>query len=690
MDRVGIKDAVERLELGCRPVDTTTYADLLRQCGSAKALAEGRKIHELVARSGHGEDPFLGNLLVRMYGSCGRLQEALEVFNNLKRRDVFSWNVMLAAYAQNGHLQEAAEVFHRMPLKSSSSWNAMITAYSLVGRVLEARMLFDEMIERTVISWNTIIVTYAQNGHPAEALYMFKTMDLSGFQPNKARIVHCLVIESGFQSDIMVATTVLNMYGKCGSLDDALAVFHALPSRDVVATNAMITAYAQNKHLPQARELFESTKRKSIISWNTMIAAYIQAGEIAEARGLFDRMELRNTASWNTLLAGYAHSGHLQEALTLFAIMDLEAREPPDKVTFVTMLDVCGNLKNSAAGEEIDAAVTSSGLWQDVTVGNALVCMHGRCGRMELARSLFERMEHRDGVLWTTMVAAYAQNNLLDQARATFDAMPDKLSLVAPWNAMISAYVRCGENSSGVMLFLLMDLEGGRANEITLVCVFEACTTPSQLATGRRIHTALERSGENQLLNHPAVRTSLVNMYGKCGKLAEARAIFDKVAASQRGDLVLFSAMIAAYAQSGHSKESLELFGAMALDGILPTDVTFISVLAACSHAGLAKDARYHFVAMAGDYGIAASLDHYICMVDVLGRSGKVAEAGELVGVMPFVPDAVAWKTLLGCSKVHENAGLARWAAEKLARIDAKNPSSYLLLSSAVTKVGKS
>ncbi|EFJ38237.1 hypothetical protein SELMODRAFT_403158 [Selaginella moellendorffii] len=249
--------------------------------------------------------------------------------------------------------------------------------------------------------------------------------------------------------------------------------------------------------------------------------------------------------------------------------MDLEAREPPDKVTFVTMLDVCGNLKNSAAGEEIDAAVTSSGLWQDVTVGNALVCMHGRCGRMELARSLFERMEHRDGVLWTTMVAAYAQNNLLDQARATFDAMPDKLSLVAPWNAMISAYVRCGENSSGVMLFLLMDLEGGRANEITL-------------------------------------------------------------------------------------------------------------------------DARYHFVAMAGDYGIAASLDHYICMVDVLGRSGKVAEAGELVGVMPFVPDAVAWKTLLGCSKVHENAGLARWAAEKLARIDAKNPSSYLLLSSAVTKVGKS
>ncbi|EFJ15682.1 hypothetical protein SELMODRAFT_422560 [Selaginella moellendorffii] len=289
--------------------------------------------------------------------------------------------------------------------------------------------------------------------------------------------------------------------------------------------------------------------------------------------------------------------------------MDLEAREPPDKVTFVTMLDVCGNLKNSAAGEEIDAAVTSSGLWQDVTVGNALVCMHGRCGRMELARSLFERMEHRDGVLWTTMVAAYAQNNLLDQARATFDAMPDKLSLVAPWNAMISAYVRYGENSSGVMLFLLMDLEGGRANEITL---------------------------------------------------------------------------------SGHSKESLELFGVMALDGILPTDVTFISVLAACSHAGLAKDARYHFVAMAGDYGIAASLDHYICMVDVLGRSGKVAEAGELVGVMPFVPDAVAWKTLLGCSKVHENAGLARWAAENLARIDAKNPSSYLLLSSAVTKVGKS
>ncbi|XP_024539100.1 pentatricopeptide repeat-containing protein At2g34400 [Selaginella moellendorffii] len=296
-----------------------------------------------------------------------------------------------------------------------------------------------------------------------------------------------------------------------------------------------------------------------------MIAAYIQAGEIQEARALFDRMELKNTASWNTLLAGYAHSGHLQEALTLFAIMDLEA--PPDKVTFVTMLDVCGNLKNSAAGEEIDAAVTSSGLWQDVTVGTRSFACTG----------------------------VYAQNNLLDQARATFDAMPDKLSLVAPWNAMISAYVRCGENSSGVMLFLLMDLEGGRANEITLVCVFEACTTPSQLATGRRIHTALERSGENQLLNHPAVRTSLVNMSGKCGKLAEARAIFGAVAASQRGDLVLFSAMIAAYAQSGHSKESLELFGVMALDGILPTDVTFISVLAACSHAGLAKDARYHF-----------------------------------------------------------------------------------------------
>ncbi|EFJ34516.1 hypothetical protein SELMODRAFT_81376 [Selaginella moellendorffii] len=225
--------------------------------------------------------------------------------------------------------------------------------------------------------------------------------------------------------------------------------------------------------------------------------------------------------------------------------------------------------------------------------------------------------------------------------------MPGR-SLVS-WNAMMGAMIQSGEYSLAIEIFREMDLEGVTADKISCVTVLDACANLTRLDEGRTVHWIVQ--GVEELGECVIVKTALLNLYGKCGKLAEAREIFDEMAA--RKTIETWNAMISSYAQKGQGRRVLELYWLLNLDGIVPDFVTFLCVISTCSHAGLVEDGRSHFHSITADFSSFPTRDHYCCMLDLLGRAGRLNDAEELVELMPFEPNAVEWTAVLGGCEMH-------------------------------------
>eukprot|EP00249_Psilotum_nudum_P014850 c25030_g7_i5 orf=251-1201(+) len=233
-------------------VESASYASLLRCCGNVKALQYGKRVHAQIVRGGYGGDRFLGNLLVQMYGKCGCLEDARTVFDRICQRNVFSWNIMIQAYAENGCVDDARSIFDKMPQRDVVSWTAMITAY-------------------------------VQNAGGKEALKLFWQMQLKGARPDKITFLsvldacagladlaqgketHADITDNGFESDVIVASALVNMYGKCGNLEDARVVFRKMPQPNVVSWTAMIASYSQNRHGEQALKLFRQMQVNGVV-----------------------------------------------------------------------------------------------------------------------------------------------------------------------------------------------------------------------------------------------------------------------------------------------------------------------------------------------------------------------------------------------------------------------------------------
>ncbi|WMV06994.1 hypothetical protein MTR67_000379 [Solanum verrucosum] len=177
-------------------------------------------------------------------------------------------------------------------------------------------------------------------------------------------------------------------------------------------------------------------------------------------------------------------------------------------------------------------------------------------------------------------------------------------------------------------------------------------------------------------------------MYAKCGKLDDAELIFYRLS-MESSDTVLWNTIIYAYSQHGLDEKALKTFRTMLSEGILPDGITFIAVLSACSHLGLVKEGREHFDSIKNGFGITPSIEHYACMVDILGRAGKFTEMEHFIEGMALAPDALIWETVLGVCKAHGNVELAEKAATILFEIDPKAESSYILLSNIYASKGR-
>eukprot|EP01018_Ginkgo_biloba_P011210 Gb_02065 [translate_table: standard] len=445
--------------------------------------------------------------------------------------------------------------------------------------------------------------------------------------------------------------------------------------------------------------------------WNTLVNMYAKCGSLVNARRVFDQMPRRDVCSWTVVIAANSCDGFAEEALILFHQMQRTGIQP-NRFTFASVLPACANLAALDKGMEIHEEIIRSGFQSDTFVESALVDMYAKCGSIKKARHLFEKMRERDVVSWTAMIAGYVQNEQIDEAQKLFEKMPtpnvvswtamisgyaqngrvdEALKLfqnmpkpnIASWNAMIAGYAQNGHCEKALKFFQQMQLAGLKPDSKTFASVLPACANLAALEQGVEIHEEIIRSG---FQSHVFVVNALIDMYAKCGSIEKAHELFDKM--NQR-NAVSWTAIIAGYAMHSRGKEALKLFEQMQHSGMKPDRVTLVCVLSACCHAGLVDEGREYFDRMSQDYNIPPAMEHYGCMVDLLGRAGRLDEAQEFINKMPMKPDANVWRSLLGACRIHNNIELGEHVAKNIFEIDPKNAAPYVLLSNIYAVAGR-
>ncbi|PKI41294.1 hypothetical protein CRG98_038315 [Punica granatum] len=299
--------------------------------------------------------------------------------------------------------------------------------------------------------------------------------------------------------------------------------------------------------------------------------------------------------------------------------------------------------------------------------------MYAEIGCLGSCHRLFSGIASPDVVCQTAMVSACTRCGDIDFAKKLFDEMPERDPIA--WNAMISGYTQRGKPRDALELFHLMQLEGVRVNEVSMVSVLSACSHLGALDQGRWAHAYIER---NRLKITLTLGTALIDMYAKCGDTRKAMDVFWGM---KERNVYTWSSAMNGLAMNGVGDECLKLFSLMKEDGIVPNEVTFVSVLRACSVAGLVSEGIKHFEDMKLVYGIEPQLEHYGCMVDLYGRAGRLTEALDFINKMPVEPHAAAWGALLNACKIHKNMEIGELASMKIVEIEAKNHGAYVQLS---------
>ncbi|CAL1404623.1 unnamed protein product [Linum trigynum] len=570
---------------------------------------------------------------------------------NTRDTDILEWNVAISSHMRNGDCDSALQVFNSMPRRSSVSYNAMISGYIMNDKFRLAREMFDKMTDRDLVSWNVMLSGYVRNRNLTAARELFETMS---------------------DRDVVSWNTILSGYAQNGFVDEARRIFDKMPTKNAVSWNGLLSSYVQNGRIDEARRLFEAKMDWETVSWNCLMGGLVKRRRLVDARKLFDKMPVKDEVSWNTVITGYAQNGQVEEAQRLFD-------QSPSKDVFTWTAMVSGYIQNGLLNEA--RAVFDRMPVKNSISWNAMIAGYVKSKKMELARELFVAMDCRNTSSWNTMITGYAQSGDIARARELFDEMPQRDSI--SWSALIAGYAQNGFSEEALQLFVEMERVGERLNRSSFTCALAACSDIAALELGKEVHGRLVKAGYH---TGCFVGNSLLAMYCKCGSIDEARDAFGEIA---ERDVVSWNTMIHGYARHGFGEEALSIFESMKIEGIRPDEATMVGVLSACGHAGLIDKGTECFYSMTKVYGVAPNPVHYTCMIDLLGRAGRLKEAQDLVRNMPFKPDAAAWGALLGASRVHGNIVLGETVAKTVFKMEPDNSGMYVLLSNLYAALGR-
>ncbi|KAL5781359.1 hypothetical protein ACOSP7_006388 [Xanthoceras sorbifolium] len=412
---------------------------------------------------------------------------------------------------------------------------------------------------------------------------------------------------------------------------------------------------------------------------NTLVDAYGKCGLFHHARQLFEEMPHRDHISWASILTAFNKASLPNLTLSFFPAMFTVDQLQPDHFVFATLIKACAALGSTMLGKQVHARFVLSPFSDDDVVKSSLVYMYAKCGLPDNARAVFNSIKLKNTVSWTAMLSGYARSGRKNEAMEMFKSAPVRNLFV--WTALISGLVQSGNGIDAFYMFISMRREGvDIVDPMVLSSIVGACANLAVLELGKQIHGFLIVLGYESCL---FISNALVDMYAKCSDIIAAKDIFGRM---KTKDVVSWTSIIVGAAQHGQAEEALMLYDDMVTAGVKPNEVTFIGLIYACSHVGLVCKGRKLFKTMTADYGIRPSLQHYTCLLDLLGRSGHLDEAENLIKEMPYKPDEPTWAALLSACKHHGNTQMAIRFADHLVSLKIEDPSTYILLSNAYAK----
>ncbi|KAJ8623421.1 hypothetical protein MRB53_031950 [Persea americana] len=612
--------------------------------------------------------------------------------------------------------QSSIAQLHSLLLKSSHFYDCffatkLTSAYAKSSCIESARQVFDETPQRTrtVFLWNAILRAYCREHQWHETLRLFGHMTSAAVEmPDNFTVPIALKACSGLSAlgsgkaihgfvkkleridlDAFVGAALVELYAKCGDMGDARKVFDEFPEPDVVLWTSVVTGYQQNGDGDSALSFFsrmlmvggldpDPVTLVSAVSAsaqcgdlgsgrcchgfvvrrgfehdlslaNSLLNFYAKVGHMDNARNLFNRMPKKDVVSWSSMIAGYSQNGNAVEALGLFNEM-IEKGIAPNSITVVSALQACAVACDLNEGRRIHKLAARKGFELDMAVSTALVDMYMKCSCFEDAMDLFCRMPKKDVVSWAALISGCAHNGFANESMGAF-------------RSMLS--------------------DGMIPDAVTMVKVLAASSQLGVVKQALCLHGYLVTSGFNDQM---FVGAALLDLYSKCGSLDNAIRVFDKMGEK---DVVVWSSMIAGYGIHGHGGEAIQMFERMIESSFKPNHVTFVSILSACSHAGLIDEGINFFDRMVKFYGLLPNSEHYCIMVDLLGRKGQLAKAAELIQGMPILANPHVWGALLGACHIHGNVELGEFAAENLFKVDPSHGGYYVLLSNIYAVNGK-
>ncbi|KAJ4728140.1 putative Pentatricopeptide repeat-containing protein [Melia azedarach] len=715
----------------------------LNEANEFRSLSSVKLMHAQGIKMGKSwNSDIMVKSLILYYLEFGDFNSAAKIFFFNFSRNYTEWKSFLEEYKRfGGDVQEILEVFSELHGKgvvfdsriltivlkictsAMESWLGVEVHASFIKRGLDidvylkcalmnfygkcwgvesANKVFHEapILEHDLL-WNEAIIVNLRNERSENAFDLFREMQFLSFKANSRTIVK-----------------MLQACGKVGTLSEGKQihgyVLKSAMESNFLICNSLISMYSRNNKLELARKAFDSMTDHSLSSWNSMISSYTALGYVDDAWDLFNKMDSSNIQpdiiTWNCLLSGHFIHGSYKEVLTiLHKMQNLGFRPNASSISIV--LQAVTDLGLLKYGRENHAYILRNGLDFDVYVCTSLIDMYVKNDCLHNAQAVFDNTKNRNIVAWNSLISGYSFKGLFDDTQKLLNQMQEegvKPDLVT-WNGLVSGYSIRGQSKEALDVihqmknsgldpnviswtslisgssqnenyreslefFVQMQQEDIRPNSTTMSSLLRTCGGLGLLHNGKEIHCFCLKNG---FINDAYVTTALIDMYGKSGNLKCAHEIFRKNA---NKTLASWNCMIMGFAIYGHGKEAISLFHDMLEAGISPDAITFTALLSACKNSGLVEEGWKYFDSMSADYSIMPTIEHYSCMVDLLGKAGYLDEAWDFIRTMPFKADATIWGALLGSCRIHRNMEYGEIAAQRLFALEPYNSANYFLM----------
>ncbi|KAL5778819.1 hypothetical protein ACOSQ2_009556 [Xanthoceras sorbifolium] len=631
-------------------LDSVTYVKLIQNAAKSGSVIHGKLSHAHMIKTSFKPCLFLLNNLLNMYCKFGEIRLAYQLFGKMTERNVVTYNLLVSGYTQVGFYDKAMNVFN------------------------EARM---GGLQLDKFTYAGAINVCAQ------------TEDLE-----MGKLIHGLVVVGGLDGRVFVTNSLIDMYCKCGKIDQARLLFEKSDELDSVSWNSLISGYVRiganeeifgilvemhrngldlttytmgcvlracgadfDDSIIYGRMLHGSTLKLGldldIVVGTALLDMYAKTGHLRDAIEVFNFMPAKNIVMYNAMIAGLIQTDIVSydcayRAFNLFSAMQSQGMKP-SKFTFSSILKACNAVGAFEYGKQIHAQVCKNDLQSDEFIGSALIELYSLLGSTEDGLKCFNLIPKLDVVSWTSMIKGHVQNGHFECALALFQEL-----LASGW----------------------------KADEFIISTMLAAC---ADLAAGRSGEQVQGYGIKSGIGNSTIVQNAQICMYAKSGDIDSANMTFDEM---KNPDVASWSAIICSNAHHGCAGDALKLFELMKDLGIAPNQITFLGVLTACSHGGLVEEGLRYFTSMHKDHGMTIDVKHHACVVDILARAGRLADAEKFILKSGLEDSPVMWRSLLSACRVYKDTITAKHAAEKVIELEPQEAASYVLLNNIYVDAG--